>query len=136
MIHVSKFTTCRNSGQYPQSYLFPKSRWDVEEITVLGVMHHAHLLGKRLKIEVTRDGEYIGTLEQNSKNTTMFVPHPYQQVEHLLWMTPLATCRFYRCSSCMQLLLDTFCQNFLGRVGLLPIRTHLRTRNGCNRRDA
>ena len=35
-------------------------RWDVDEINVLGVMHHAHLVGKRLKVEVTRNGEYIG----------------------------------------------------------------------------
>ena len=40
------------------------TQWDVEEITVLGVQHHAHLVGKRLKVEVTRDGEYIGEMRR------------------------------------------------------------------------
>lgn len=78
-----KFTTCWNSDQYPQPYFFPKSRWDVEEITVLGVQHHAHLVGKRLKVEVTRDGEYIGTLEKQMWRQPRWNKHPYQQVEHL-----------------------------------------------------
>lgn len=40
------------------------TQWDVDEINVLGVMHHAHLVGKRLKVEVTRNGEYIGEMRR------------------------------------------------------------------------
>ncbi|CAJ1440824.1 unnamed protein product [Effrenium voratum] len=38
--------------------------WSVEEITVLGVMHHAHLVGKKLSVHVTRNGEYIGEMRR------------------------------------------------------------------------
>lgn len=40
------------------------TQWDVDEITVLGVMHHAHLVGKHLKVEVTRNGQYIGEMRR------------------------------------------------------------------------
>mmetsp|Transcript_53968 Transcript_53968/g.101216 ORF Transcript_53968/g.101216 Transcript_53968/m.101216 type:complete len:617 (+) Transcript_53968:45-1895(+) len=40
------------------------NQWDVEEITVLGVMHHAHLLGKKLALHVTRNGEYLGEMRR------------------------------------------------------------------------
>ena len=38
--------------------------WDVEEINILGVMHHAHLVGKKLTIHVTRNGEYLGEMRR------------------------------------------------------------------------
>ena len=63
MMHVSKFTM--------EFWTISRSRWDVEEITVLGVMHHAHLVGKRMKVEVTRDGEYIGTLDLRRGNNRL-----------------------------------------------------------------
>lgn len=111
-----KFTTCWNSDQYPQPYFFPKSRWDVEEITVLGVQHHAHLVGKRLKVEVTRDGEYIGTLEKQMWRKPRWNKHPYQQVEHLYVY-------IYRLNSSASWY---FLLNCFGTCRFLhPIRTHL-----------
>ncbi|CAE7410545.1 moxd2 [Symbiodinium natans] len=40
------------------------NQWPVEEITVLGVMHHAHLVGKELSVHVTRNGEYVGEMRR------------------------------------------------------------------------
>ena len=40
------------------------SQWNADEITVLGVMHHAHLVGKKLAIHVNRNGEYIGEMRR------------------------------------------------------------------------
>ncbi|CAE7471897.1 moxd2 [Symbiodinium sp. CCMP2456] len=40
------------------------NQWNADEITVLGVMHHAHLVGKKLAIHVSRNGEYIGEMRR------------------------------------------------------------------------
>ncbi|CAE7634303.1 Moxd1, partial [Symbiodinium pilosum] len=36
--------------------------WNVDEINVLGVVYHAHLVGKSLNIDVVRANEYVGAM--------------------------------------------------------------------------
>lgn len=38
------------------------NKWTVDEVTVLGVVYHAHLVGKNLNIDVVRGGEQVGQL--------------------------------------------------------------------------
>lgn len=43
------------------------SEWAVDEVTVLGVVYHAHLVGKQLNIAVTRGSERVGDLRREKR---------------------------------------------------------------------
>lgn len=43
------------------------NKWTVDEVTVLGVVYHAHLVGKNLNIDVVRGGEHVGQLRREKR---------------------------------------------------------------------